>query len=68
VKFHPGYTPAAGTALTVSTAKGVHGRFDSLGVPGFKTTPICNGASMPVQIDAAHRRLWQATRFARKCA
>ncbi len=52
VKFRPGYTPAAGAALTVLTAKGVHGRFDNVDVPGFKATPIYSGTSMVVQIDA----------------
>lgn len=54
VNFRTGYKPAIGSTVTVLTAKGVHGRFDSVSVPGFKATPIYSGTSVALQIDAAN--------------
>lgn len=52
VTFRTGYTPCVGATATVLNAAGVHGRVDSVNVPGFKATPIYSGGNVAVRIDA----------------
>ncbi|WMD20890.1 phosphatase PAP2 family protein [Achromobacter seleniivolatilans] len=51
VEFRSGYTPKAGSTITVLRAKKVHGQFASLVVNGFKATVIYNGDSVQVRLD-----------------
>ncbi|HCQ47466.1 MAG TPA: hypothetical protein DIW53_12090 [Achromobacter sp.] len=53
VDFRPGYTPQAGTTLTVLRAGKVHGTFDGVTVKGFKATAIYNADSVQVRLDPA---------------
>lgn len=51
VEFRSGFTPVAGSTITVMRAKKVHGQFDGITVSGFKATAIYNGDSVQVRLD-----------------
>lgn len=52
IQFADDYTPVVGQTLTVLTAQGLHGQFDSVSVDGYKATVTYGNGTVQIHLDS----------------